>query len=79
MNTSGPSVFLLDTEHMSLAMVGGKGQSLATLAAAGLPVPAGFLLSTDAYRQFVRMNELRVSILEIVATVKHGDIASAEL
>lgn len=30
--------------------VGGKGLSLATTAAAGLPVPPGFVVTTDAYR-----------------------------
>ncbi|ROP35430.1 PEP/pyruvate-binding domain-containing protein [Saccharothrix texasensis] len=35
-----------------LGTVGGKGASLARLAAAGLPVPAGFHLTTHAYRRF---------------------------
>ncbi|MCC8246547.1 PEP/pyruvate-binding domain-containing protein [Saccharothrix luteola] len=34
-----------------LETVGGKGASLARLAAAGLPVPAGFHLTTHAYRR----------------------------
>ncbi|QFZ19948.1 PEP/pyruvate-binding domain-containing protein [Saccharothrix syringae] len=35
-----------------LAAVGGKGAALARLAAAGLPVPDGFHLTTHAYRRF---------------------------
>ena len=35
-----------------LETVGGKGASLAKLAAAGLPVPDGFHLTTHAYRRF---------------------------
>jgi pyruvate,water dikinase len=31
--------------------VGGKGLSLGTMAAAGLPVPPGFVVTTDAYRR----------------------------
>jgi phosphohistidine swiveling domain-containing protein len=31
--------------------VGGKGASLGVMAAAGLPVPAGFVVTTDAYRR----------------------------
>lgn len=31
--------------------VGGKGLSLGRMAAAGLPVPAGFVITTDAYRR----------------------------
>ena len=34
----------------TLATVGGKGVNLAKLALAGLPVPAGFLVPTAAYR-----------------------------
>ncbi|GAA2416122.1 hypothetical protein GCM10010404_88160 [Nonomuraea africana] len=37
----------------ALEVVGGKGASLARLARAGLPVPDGFHVTTDAYREFV--------------------------
>ena len=79
MNTPGPTVVPLASADASLALVGGKGQSLATLAAAGLPVPAGFLLSTTAYKDFVHANDLQGSILDIVATVKSGQVVSARL
>lgn len=36
-----------------LPRVGGKGANLGRLAAAGLPVPPGFCVTTDAYRAFV--------------------------
>ena len=35
----------------TLSLVGGKGLGLAQTAAAGLPVPPGFVVSTDAYRR----------------------------
>ncbi|HEX9084011.1 MAG TPA: PEP/pyruvate-binding domain-containing protein, partial [Gemmatimonadaceae bacterium] len=38
--------------------LGGKGANLGELTAAGLPVPPGFVLSIDAYRQFYESNEL---------------------
>ncbi|WP_436497828.1 PEP/pyruvate-binding domain-containing protein [Actinokineospora sp. HUAS TT18] len=40
----------LDDSRADLATVGGKGASLAKLARAGLPVPPGFHITTDAYR-----------------------------
>ncbi|MBB5802375.1 pyruvate,water dikinase [Saccharothrix ecbatanensis] len=43
-----------------LDTVGGKGASLARLAAAGLPVPDGFHLTTHAYRRFVADIEARI-------------------
>ncbi|MGI5507061.1 PEP/pyruvate-binding domain-containing protein [Lentzea sp. CA-135723] len=41
----------LDDPQATLAVVGGKGASLARLVRAGLPVPAGFHLTTRAYRE----------------------------
>jgi phosphohistidine swiveling domain-containing protein len=54
----------LATLGVSLEAVGGKGRSLALLAAAGLPVPAGFLITTHAYRKFVATNDLHGPILK---------------
>ncbi|MGW2092479.1 PEP/pyruvate-binding domain-containing protein [Promicromonospora sukumoe] len=42
-----------DPAAVDLALTGGKGSSLARLAAAGLPVPSGFHVTTDAYRSVV--------------------------
>jgi rifampicin phosphotransferase len=42
-----------------LSLVGGKGASLARMAAASLPVPPGFHITTAAYRRFVTENELQ--------------------
>ncbi len=47
----------------SLENVGGKGMSLAKLTRAGLPVPDGFHITTDAYRRFVDANKLQPRIL----------------
>ncbi|NUT91628.1 MAG: pyruvate, phosphate dikinase [Saccharothrix sp.] len=46
----GRFVVPLDDPGADLAAVGGKGASLARLARAGLPVPAGFHVTTDAFR-----------------------------
>lgn len=46
-------VLPLDDAAADLATVGGKGASLARLARAGLPVPGGFHVTTEAYRMFV--------------------------
>ena len=40
-------------EGLGLSELGGKGQSLARLASAGLPVPNGFHITTGAYLDFV--------------------------
>lgn len=63
-----PLVLALDDSSAALERVGGKGASLARLAAAGLPVPPGFHLTTAAYRRFVAENGLQEKILEAVST-----------
>ena len=78
MDPPTPAIMPLASAVASLALVGGKGRSLAKLAAAGFPVPDGFLLSTSAYKGFVEANELQGSILEIVAEVAPHQTASVE-
>lgn len=53
-----PLILPLASPIATLERSGGKGASLARLASAGLPVPAGFHVTTDAYRQFLRDNHL---------------------
>ncbi|MGE5373534.1 MAG: PEP/pyruvate-binding domain-containing protein, partial [Bacteroidota bacterium] len=54
-----------------LLKVGGKGASLACLAQEGLPVPSGFQITTDAYRQFVVGHGLQEKIIKFAVTAIH--------
>jgi phosphohistidine swiveling domain-containing protein len=49
----------LKDPHANLDTVGGKGASLAKLVDAGFPVPDGFHVTTEAYRRFVKENDLQ--------------------
>ncbi|MGH2615823.1 MAG: PEP/pyruvate-binding domain-containing protein, partial [Thermomicrobiales bacterium] len=68
----------LASEDATLDLVGGKGASLADLAATGFPVPPGFLLTTAAYRRFVAENDLQEVIDKHVGAVDENDPASLE-
>jgi phosphohistidine swiveling domain-containing protein len=57
----------LSDTSAGLSQVGGKGASLARLAAAGLPVPDGFHVTTAAYEQFVAYNHLEAEISNALA------------
>jgi phosphoenolpyruvate synthase/pyruvate phosphate dikinase len=57
----------LSDASAGLSQVGGKGASLARLAAAGLPVPPGFHITTTAYHHFVAEHELQEQILAAVS------------
>ena len=63
-----PLVLALDDASACLLRVGGKGSSLARLAAAGLPVPPSFHVTTAAYRLFVARHGLQEQILAAVST-----------
>jgi pyruvate,water dikinase len=64
-----PLVLPLADSAATLEQVGGKGASLARMAAAGLPVPPGFHITTAAYRRFVAENGLQDAILAAVQGV----------
>jgi hypothetical protein len=71
-------VLPLNDEQATLETVGGKGASLARLTRAGLPVPSGFHVTTDAYRAFVAANDLQPAILAALAGANPADPASLE-
>ncbi len=69
-----PLTLSLDNQGAAeLATAGGKGASLVRLVAAGLPVPDGFIVTTSAYRQFVRANDLDAIIASATAEVTTGE------
>ncbi len=56
-------------------LVGGKGASLGELTQAGIPVPSGFVVTTDAYQKFVDQ-EVPVDVKEEI--LKAFDLLGAE-
>jgi len=59
-----------------LLRVGGKGANLGLLTAAGLPVPPGFCVTTDAFRRFVEGEALHPLFADLDA-VSPGDLSAA--
>ncbi|WP_018657463.1 PEP/pyruvate-binding domain-containing protein [Actinomadura flavalba] len=53
--------------RMAMETVGGKARDLARIAAGGLPVPDGFVVTTDAYRDYVARAGIGDAILAAVA------------
>jgi pyruvate,water dikinase len=66
----------IDARHLSL--VGGKGANLGELTAAGIPVPAAFIVTTNAYRQFISKSGIAENILQLLLEVDHEDPATIE-
>jgi phosphohistidine swiveling domain-containing protein len=70
-------VLPLHSQKATLATVGGKGANLSQLVQAGFPVPAGFLVSTAAYRAFVQDNELQSQIVALASSGAATDFEAA--
>lgn len=62
-------------EERDRCRVGGKNASLATMIAAGLPVPPGFAVTTDAYDLLRTHDDLRAAIDAALAEVDFSDPA----
>jgi len=64
----------LADEGLGLSEVGGKGQSLARLASAGVPVPNGFHVTTAAYDDFVAQHDLQQAIDAQLSSANESDV-----
>ena len=53
----------LATDQDALERVGGKGRSLSKMVREGFNVPAGFIVTADAYRRFVADNQLQTEVV----------------
>jgi pyruvate,water dikinase len=61
-----------------LERLGGKCASLVSLTAAGMPVPPGFALTTDAYTAFVEITGLADDIHGVLGGIDPEDVASVD-
>ena len=62
----------------TLETTGGKGTNLARLTLAGFAVPRGFIISTDAYREFVNSNRWLSTIQSVVENLSAEDASALE-
>lgn len=59
-----------------IPLVGGKGANLGEMTQAGIPVPQGFVVTSNAYYEFVSATGLESKIREILAPVDIDDSAA---
>jgi pyruvate,water dikinase len=62
-------VGLEEVSDRDLALVGGKASKLGDLVRQGLPVPPGFVVTTEAYHQFAEQPRLKREIADALATI----------
>jgi rifampicin phosphotransferase len=69
-------IVTFDSTLADLATVGGKGANLAELTRSGFAVPPGFIVTTDAYNEFVEANSLGPELHRLADSVTPHDTAS---
>lgn len=77
-NSRSPLYLPLGSNKTTVERVGGKGHSLAQLMSLNLPVPQGFHLTTTAYRQFVKANDLQAKMVPIINRIKPDNAGAIE-
>jgi pyruvate,water dikinase len=71
-------VWLENLSGDTLDRAGGKAANLGEMLRAGLPVPTGFVLTTDAYEQFVTRNALQSEIEGVAQSASADDAAALD-
>lgn len=67
-----------DLDRGSVNVAGGKGANLGELTKAGLPVPPGFVITAEAFRQFLRAGGAEEEIRRRVEALDVNDTARLE-
>lgn len=62
-----------EIDKKGVALVGGKGANLGEMVQAGFPVPGGFIVTAEAYYQFLTANKLRPKIKNLVQDLDSSD------
>jgi pyruvate,water dikinase len=63
-----------DVDKNSLSLVGGKNASLGEMIKAGIRVPPGFAVTTDAYLNFITENGIKDQIYSILSDLDVDDV-----
>jgi len=61
-----------------IPIVGGKNASLGELLKAGIPVPPGFAVTTNAYNLFLEQGKIKNEIFKILKDTESADVVSGE-
>ncbi|HET9426669.1 MAG TPA: phosphoenolpyruvate synthase [Gemmatimonadaceae bacterium] len=71
-------VTFADARRADILRIGGKGANLGEMTAVGLPVPPGFIIAIDAYRDFYDRNQLGPRIGAVLAGLDPDDSGSLD-
>ena len=67
-----------DISKDDVEIVGGKGANLGEMTQAGLPIPPGFVVTAQTYKEFIEKTKIKDKILEIVNSIDTEDTAQLQ-
>jgi pyruvate,water dikinase len=73
MNDKKIIVWFKEVDKDDIGLVGGKGANLGEMVAAGFPVPEGFIVTSEAYFQFLKENNYLTQIKRILEPINFQD------
>ena len=59
-----------------VSLIGGKGANLAEMINAGFPVPEPFFITAEAFDEFLKANDLKGDIAEIISKIDYDNVNS---
>lgn len=65
--------FIRDLRKEDIPLVGGKGANLGEMVSAGIPVPDGFVVNVNAYREFVNTGRVKDEIIKVLSDTDRSD------
>lgn len=71
-------VWFKDVDREDVGTVGGKGANLGEMTKAGFPVPPGFIVTAQAYFQFLSENKLQEKMKDILENLDVSDSGALE-
>jgi len=69
---------LSELEKDNVAIAGGKGASLGEMIQAGIPVPPGFVVTAQAFEEFLKVTDLNVELDAVLDHVDHTVMHTVE-
>ena len=70
-----PVVWFDDIKLTDVSLVGGKGANLGEMTGAGLPVPPGFVITSEAYLDALHRSGIRDELIELINGLRPDDPA----
>jgi len=68
------TLFFDEIDRGDLHLVGGKGANLGEMTKAGFPVPGGFCVTTESYKEFIQSNDLANFIADVIKDARLENI-----